>query len=59
MFDRRGSVKVIASKEDELALINMIDIAMDNGAENAEESASTDKEVEMEVCLNRSGFVLE
>ncbi|KAJ6547354.1 transcriptional regulator TACO1-like protein, partial [Mycena capillaripes] len=48
MFDRRGSVKVIASKEDELALLNLIDIAMDNGAENAEENASTDKDVEME-----------
>ncbi|KAJ7684980.1 transcriptional regulator TACO1-like protein [Mycena polygramma] len=48
MFDRMGSVKVIASKEDELALIELIDIAMDNEAENAEESSSTDKEVELE-----------
>ncbi|KAJ6513881.1 YebC-like protein [Mycena vitilis] len=52
MFDRMGSVKVIASKEDELALIELIDVAMDNEAQNAEESSSTDKEVELEVSFS-------
>ncbi|KAF7338466.1 hypothetical protein MVEN_02072600 [Mycena venus] len=49
MFDRVGSVKAIAKKEpDELALLNLIDIAMDNGAEDVKEILSTDTEVEFQ-----------
>ncbi|KAJ7905289.1 transcriptional regulator TACO1-like protein [Mycena olivaceomarginata] len=52
MFNRIGSVKAIA-KNDELALITLIDIAMDNGAEDVQENLSTDTEVEFQV---RTGF---
>ncbi|KAJ7273507.1 transcriptional regulator-domain-containing protein [Mycena haematopus] len=50
MFRRIGSVKVIAKKEpDELALIKIIDIAMENGAEDITEHFWTDMEVELQV----------
>jgi transcriptional/translational regulatory protein YebC/TACO1 len=54
MFDRRGSVKVIASKEQEG---HLIDIAIDNGAENAEESTSTDTEIEIQVWTVRAALL--
>ncbi|KAJ7694156.1 YebC-like protein [Mycena rosella] len=51
MFDRKGSVKVLMSKQHEnheARLEALIEIALNNGAEDLDESSSTDAEVEMQ-----------
>lgn len=58
MFNRIGTVKAIA-RNDELALINLIDIAMDNGAEDVQENISTDTEVEFQVWTGFSELSLK
>jgi hypothetical protein len=51
-------VKAIA-KNDELALITLIDIAMDNGAEDVQENLSTDTEVEFQVRTGSFQVIIE
>jgi len=45
MFDRKGSVKVLASKERE---DHIVEIALNSGAEDLDQISSTDTEVEMQ-----------
>jgi transcriptional/translational regulatory protein YebC/TACO1 len=53
MFDRKGSVKVLVSKEHENHeghLEAVIETALNNGAEDLDEVSSTSTEVEMQAC---------
>ncbi|KAJ6623425.1 YebC-like protein [Mycena sp. CBHHK59/15] len=48
MFDRKGSVKVLVDKTSEDHVEAMVEIALDNGAEDLDEIPSTDTETEIQ-----------